>query len=269
MHGCFGGLPASDVPFIPARIRMRVLAVRPHVPVRRVDHIGGRLHSFASHIGGNRAAFTALTHVCDRSPNSTQVNNRVSCVKHNVLSPTFTGMTFGLASPGGVSGVIRSRFNCRVVRLVSGQNSGVGYHRVLLGPGISRRTVSGSVNHLSSVNGSVHTGGFAFRTTMRTLSSSGSAHGGGKLVTGATRTSGHASGFRVGSLPARITHIMSAVGMNRVSTPFAVIGAGNGAAYTLVGLIDEMRNRETAVARSFRMVGSIILTGRERGALRS
>lgn len=165
IHGCFDGLPRSDVPFIPARMRIRVVAERPGVGRRRVRHMGGRLHSFASHVGGKRAAFSALTHVCSRSPNSTHHKKRCNFANHKRLAPRFTGIMFGLASPGGVSGIFRARCNCRVTRLVRGHNSHMDCHRVLVGPHISRGRVRTRLGGLSALTGSVQGKGMAFSRT--------------------------------------------------------------------------------------------------------
>lgn len=266
MHHCFGRLPRSDVPCIPARMRMRVVARRPGVPITRVRSMGEHLHRCASHVGGNRDSFSALTLLCSRSHNSTVGNNRANFVNGKRVIPRCTGITFGLRSAGGVSGVMRSRCNFRVVRLVRGHNSHVGAHRVLLGPGISSGRLSRTGTHLSSVTGSVHDSGFAFSRTTSTLSRSGSAHGGRNLVRGPR---GRATGFRVRSLPRRVTGIISGVGVNRVSGTFAVIGPGsNGRIYTVIGLGSHVGKRGTAVASSCRGLGRVILSGHHRRTLR-
>lgn len=270
MHHCFGSLPRSDVPCVPARMRIRVVALRPGVPITRVRSIGGELHSCASHIAGKRVSFSALTHLCSRSGTSTVGNNRYKFVKHNVVSPSCTGITFDLRSPGGISGVIRSRFNCRVVRLVRGHNSHIGAHRVLLHPGISRGRLARTYTHLSSVTSSVHTGGFSFSRTTTIVSRSGSAHGGRNVVIGVGRGSKiAASGFRVRSLPRSITGIMSGVGIKRVSGTFAVVGRGSkGRIYTVIGLGTGVGNRGTAVTRSCRSLGRVMVSGHHRRVLR-
>lgn len=258
IHHCFGSLPRSDVPCVPARIRIRVVARRPGIPLRRVRSMGEHLHRCASHIGGNRD-FSVLTHLCSRSHNSTVHNNRVRFSKHNVLSPTCTGMTFGLRSPDGISGVMRSRCNFRVVRLVRGHNSHVGAHRVLLGPRVPRRTLTTNYTHLSSVTSSVHGGGFSFRRTTSILSRSGSAHGGRNLLPGPGAGASH---FRVRRLPPRVTGIISGVGINRVSRTFAVVPRGaKGRRYIVIGLGDHAAKRGTAVTSSCRGLGRVILRG--------
>lgn len=267
IHHCFGSLPRSDVPFVPARMRIRVVAVRPGVPRRRVRHIGGALHSCARHIASNRVTFSALTHLCSRSRNSHHHNNRLNFVNETRLMPRCTGITFGLRSPGGMSGVIRSRFNFRVVRLVRGHNSHVGAHRVLLGPGISRGSLRTTLLHLSSVTGSVHGRGFAFSSTTACVSRSGSAHGGRNLVTGPRANATHFRVRRLTRISRRTTGVIRNVGIKRVSGPFAVVGTGKGRVYTVIGLGAHLGKRGTAVARSCRQLGNVIVRGHDRRGL--
>jgi len=216
----FSKVPAQDIPVIPAKVEVQLLAIDPPISAQETEAIKAKLRSFKERIESGDATFSMLAMLYSDDVESAKMGGELGFMGKGQLVKPFADEAFSLTDPKKVSRIVETEFGYHIIQLIDKRGDKVNVRHILIKPKAQLADQSKAMTRLDSLVTLIKGGKLSFEdAVLRYSDDKNTRMSAGVMINSQDGT----SKFEYQNLAPEISKLAYTMKVGDISAPFLMI----------------------------------------------
>lgn len=218
----FNGLSSDSLPYIPRKVEVQIITVKPHVPQSEIDSVKSRLREYAREINDGEKDFSTLAILYSQDASSIY-GGEIGFKGRTELYPEYATAAFNLSSPNKVSQIVQTDDGFHIIQLIEKRGDRINTRHILLKPTISPDEITKALAKLDTLRTDiVEKKKITFETAAMYVSEDKDSRNNNGIM---LNEQDHTSLFEMAQLPSDISKVVDTLSVGSVSAPFVMVNS--------------------------------------------
>lgn len=210
-------LPKDQVPVIPAKVEVQIIALEPKIAIEEIESIKTKLREFKERVESGSINFSTLAILYSEDTESAKRGGELGFTGRGMLVPEFATVAFNLNDPKKVSQIVETEYGYHIIQLIEKRGDRINCRHILLKPKVSLIEQTAALAKLDSIANNIRNGKQSFEDAVTQFSSDKKTRMNAGLM--ANPETGN-SKFQYKDLPQEMGKIVNELNAGEISEPF-------------------------------------------------
>lgn len=258
----FKDMPEDSLPYIPTKVEVQIITLKPEVSRAEVERIENRLREFARRVNSGESEFSTLARFYSED-GSARNGGELGYTGRGAWVPEFANVAFSLNDPKKVSKIVRTEYGFHILQLIGKRGDKVNVRHILLRPEIEESEYERGLARLDSIGTDIREGKFTFEDAAFALSDDKNTrnnHGLMGYLDPETHT--RTSRFEMKELPSEVARVVEGMEPGDISPAFRMTDNSGQTVCAIVKLKKRYPAHYASMTEDFQLLKNIVTNDR-------